>query len=499
MKSDRTLGLTRKLLLYAAWAAALLTPGCAEEIPKPPYSLAQYERMRATSPGAYPLATLRLRNLQRVLDADLSPEQRLASFELLRYLGADEPSIHERLSLVLTEEGGPYQLHHAVLTFLLEQDYPGLAGYVVPALAKADQDPSLREAILQWLMRHPSPAVLSEIVRLWADEPSAVSANEPRYRHIVERITGRPWDEALLAAINNRQTFARGRALEILAARLPHSELARKIMQLQPETSAMAALQSFFETFDYLPSRRAEFAALVTIFKTRLEMISDVVRLTGQWRDDYGYQFNIRDFHLLARLARDPLRVMLRRTQLILELSRSLRTRQHVRYRPRGRGGRIYTDRFALLADSLTISDLWNIYLLNEMLSRPRVQLALRIIAEGIRRDPTSASCGLVFYRHGQAEAMLYPPAKPDPGRPGRGVSRRMVRDGRDSLCRFYTNFAKVQNASKAGPDAEQLLQANKDGFYGVILTSVNEYAFCAHYYSPGGQVVSLGKFPFRK
>lgn len=497
-------------LLYAAGglmaAVGMLAVGCSQPTPQTPHNLAEYSQMRSSNTNPYPRKVIELKNLQRVLDSDLPSRQRTESLKLLLHMGSKDPSASSRLSVVLTEpenSADPYQhqLKQTVLSFLLEQDYPDLAGYVVPALAQADQDPALRDAILQWLMRNPSPGVLAEIVKLWADEPSPTSLNEPRYRHIVERITGRTWDEALLAGINSRQSFVRGRALEILTARIPAATLAERIMAIHPEAEPMAALQSFLETFGYLPLTRTDFASVASLFKTRIEMMRDVARLDSQWADDYGYRFKIYDFHLLSRLARDPLRGMLRRTQLILEISAALAKRQHVRVRtqtdtPMG----FYTDRFEAQISSLTITDLWNLYLLNEMLSRPRMQLALRIMADRIQADPGSATHGLIFYRNGQGEAMLYPPPDSPGQAEGSGaqpVSPRMSREGRDSLCRFYTHFRKAQNVDQAGANIDELRAAKAGGYYGLILTSINEYAFCAHYYNPDGRVVSLGKFPF--
>lgn len=484
---------------------------CTRPTPVVPSSLDQYSQMRTTNPEAYPRKTIRMKNLQRVLDSDLSSRQRMDSFGLLVYLGAEDSTSLARLSSVLDDPASPDELRKAVLSFLIKQNYPGLARYVVPSLARADEDPALRDSILQWLSRNPSPGVLAEIIKLWAAEPSPVSMNEPRYRHIVEQITGRPWDEALIAGINTRQgtrqstgqstgqSFPRGSALEILVARLPARALKSRILAIHPETEAMAALQSFSETLDYLPTTKSEFAATATIFKTRLEMISDVSRLARQWRDDYGYKFKIRDFHLLSHLAKDPLRGMLRRTQLILEISRSLATRQHVPYKSApSPAGRVQTDRFDAQVQSLSIVDLWNIYLLNEMLSRPRMQTALQIVADSVLSRPDAAGSGLVFYRRGQAEAVLYPPLTAGDRLPGPlPVSKAMAQAGRDSLARFYTHFDAVDNTAKAGPSSEELADCRKHSYYGLTVTSVNKYAFCAHYYNPGGQVVSLGKFPF--
>jgi len=491
----------RKIMALPVLVAGMLAAGCAQPPPPPPHSLAEYEQMRVSNPRGYPQKTIVMNNLQRVLNPDMATADRVESLRLVLHLGAEDEQVRDSLSAILTEPNSPYELHRTVLTFLLAKDHPGLAAYVVPALSRADRDPALRDAILEWLTRHPNPAVLGEIVKLWASEPSATGPNEHQFRLIVESIAGRPWDRALLDGINSSSPFARGRALEILAKRIVHDSLKKRILSLPPQTSSMASLQSFIETFDYLPETRAEFAATTTIFKTRMEMIGDAAVVDAQWRRRYGYQFNIRDFHLLSRIARDPLRTMLRRTQLILELGRSLARRRHVRYSARTNDrASVQTDRFGLQVERLTISDLWNMYLFNEMFSRPRMQLALRIIAGRNRSDPDGARSGLIFYQHGQAEAMLYPPAEGgDQSAPGGSASARMVREGRDALARFYTHFEKVYNSSRVGPSDEEMRAARQGNYYGVILTSINEYSFCAHYYTPTGLVVSLGRFPFRK
>ncbi len=491
----------KKTLSIPLLVIAMLFVGCAEPVPRPPHSLMEYEMIRRSRTESYPVRTIITGNLQRVLDEELPTPDRVGSLRLVLHLGSGDPEVRDRLSKVLSQPNSPYELHRAVLSFLLEKDYPGLAGYVVPALSRLGQDPTVRDSLIQWLTRHPSPEVLTEIVKLWAEEPSTTGLNEPRFRYIVERITGRSWDEALLDGIGSEGSFARGRALEILVHRIPRDSLKQRILSVKPKTQAVTALQSFVETFDYLPATRAEFAAVVTVFKTRLEMMSDAARLAREWGIDYGYRFNVRDFHLLSRLGRDPLRNILRRAQLILELSRSIATRRHVRYSTRSSGrGRVLTDAFGMQAEVLSVSDMWNLYLLNEMLARPRMQLALKIIANRVRSSPDNARNGLVFYQHGQPEAILYPAGESgDEEVYSNSASSQLVRDSRDALCRFHANFKKTSNVAMVGPSAEELRNAKEGNYYGLTLTSVSKYEFCAHYYNPKGLVVSLGKFPFRR
>jgi len=492
-----TMNRTMGLLLLAA--AAMTTEGCGEQMAPPPQSPAEYRRTPQSGRNGYPRRTVLLANLQRVMDPSLATDERVESCRLVLELGASDPSVQRRLSTLLADPDTPRDLHRAVLTVLLEHNYPDLAAYAVPALYRSDQDPELRKALLAWLTHNPSPQVLGEVVKLWAGEPTATGPEEPRYRQIVELISGRKWDEALLARINSPATFPRGPALELLTARLPASALKQRVMRQPPASEAMAALQSFLESFDYLPDDRAEFAAVSALFKSRLEMISDASRLAAQWRRDHGYRFNVRDFHLLSRLARDPLRTQSSVAQLVIGLGRSLAGRQHVAYAARqDQRATVNTDQFGLQAEMLTAADLWNLSLLDEMLSRPRMQAALKIIADRNRADARSARSGLVFYQHGQAEAMLYPPPE-SPAADGRpsATSDRMIRDGRDALARFYVHFDRAFNTAQVGPSEPQMRDAREGSYYGIVLTSVSENVFAAHYYNPRGQVVSLGKFTF--
>lgn len=484
----------RKLRLLAIpllFAAVLSAMSCGTIAPSPPYSLRQYEQMRVKAPVAFAKRTILTTNVQRALDGDLPTAHRVESLRLALHLGGAEPFVADRLATLLSEENSPYEIHQTVFAYLLERNHPGLVGYVIPALSRGDLDPTLRDSLLLWLSRNPSTEVLAEIVKNWAEEESSTGVNEPRYRHIVERISGRPWDRALLAQINGSGEFPRGEAIEILARRIPASSLRNRLLQLQPNSTAMASLQSFAENFQYLPTTKAEFDAVDKIFTVRLEMIRDAAQLEMQWRDRYAYNFNIRDFHLLSRLAQDPLRTTLARSRLILQLRNTFATRQHVPGASRLGSGGSRSDRFGLQVGSLTIGDLWNLYLLNEMLSRPRMQLALRIMGRKSRTTNGGPNAGLVFYQHGQAEAMLYPL--------GEASARQMNQDGYDALSRFETRFEKIYNTGQAGPDQEDLTRSKKGNYYGLVLTSVNEYSFCAHYYNPAGRVVSLGKFPFRQ
>ena len=72
-----------------------------------------------------------------------------------------------------------------------------------------------------------------------------------------------------------------------------------------------------------------------------------------------------------------------------------------------------------------------------------------------------------------------------------------MLRAARRALCRFVAHFEKVNNAERTGPTVEELLDAKTNNYYGLTFTTLDENRFSAHYFTPSGIVISLGKFPF--
>ncbi len=478
---------------------ALSSLQCAELPTAAPHTPAQYRQMQASNPDAYHRRTVILSNTQRVLDADLPTPDRVGSMQLLAHVGLSDPTLIAKLSAVTNKPDCPQELRDEMMAFLMGEKYPGPSRAVAavptplrtrPTPSRPQPTPRLTRKVLtaSAASKKPTPKTLSQLVRLWADQP-VTGPDEPAYRHIAEQLTARHWDDALLAAINSPAKFERGRAMEILAARLPANTLKVRIYELQPRTEAIAALQTFLDNFSYVPSIRAELAAVVAIFKTRLSSIRDAAKLSNRWVSEYGYAFNIRDFHLLNKLTNDPLRNMISRTRLIAQLSQLFDARRHVPYSDRVVDrAKISTDEFSMQAEILAMSDLWKLYLLDEMLSRPRMQLALKIMADENLSKSGSGAPGLVFYKQGQADAMLYPGAS----------GGQLVRDGRDSLCRFTTNFARKYNSLEVGPSEAQLTDARKGNYCGLVLTSVNPQSFTAHYYTAQGKIVSLGNYPFR-
>ena len=252
--------------------------------------------------------------------------------------------------------------------------------------------------------------------------------------------------------------------------------------------------------FDYFPTSRAAILGSMAVGATPPVQLEDASRLAADWRQNYGYLFDMRDFYLLNELARDPMRKNFRRTQLILELARSFIKRPHVARKIfRASGPYDFSDQLSKHVDSLSMADLWNLSIINEMLSRPRVQKALKRMAESDRADTSSAWGGLVFYEKSRAEAALYPPDA------SAGIddltylaTPQVMKDGRTSLCRFFGHFEKVNNAGRAGPTIDELRRAADQNAYGLVLTRVSAESICAHYYNPKGLVISLGTFPLR-
>ncbi|MBN1943721.1 MAG: hypothetical protein JW849_10555 [Phycisphaerae bacterium] len=497
-------GRIRRFVVLLAIAGALLPGGCDEgQVGPAPITVPEYKQMGGADRTRWPDNRIVQMNLTRVGNAELTGEQRIESLRLVKHLSNQQPGILSEadladLSTLLREPKTPKQLHRDVLLFLLKENYPDLSPFITGQMGDQAGDPELHAAVMAYLGGNAPPQMLSGVVRSWAREREITGPNEANFRKAVERISQKPWDETLLAELNSRSFDAKGEALQILRARLGIEALRKKLLNLHPETEEMQAVQAFAEQFDYLPTSREELITTTLIYRARRNMLPDASRMSLDWTKSYGYAFDIRDFHLLSRLARDPLRNNLKRTQIVLEIGQALKTRKHVAHLPET-AGTDYKENFWLQVDKLTMADLWNLYLLNEMLSRPRVQTSLRLMSDGDLADVRSAWGGLVFYLNGQAEATLYPPdsntGTDDLVYP---PTKRLLLDGRDSLCRFIGHFEQVDNASRAGPTAAELTDASIYDYYGLILTRLDKNSFCAHYYTPEGLVISLGKFPLR-
>ncbi len=469
--------------------------GCVQTIGRPPRNTTEYREHQRIGQRQYPKYVILQHNLQRTLDGQLSPQERVESLRLADHLGGEEPAVRSSIGSVLAEPSTPPELRHAALTFLMNRDTPDLAGHIMRAWPALSSNRELRQAALDWLSRHRSPRVLGEVVKLWARDPMTSRQNEQRFRLVVEKITGKRWDRSLLDGLNAAVFFARGSAIEILSKRLTPQDLRARVLRMTPKTHAIEALQFFIDRFDYLPRNGNELLSSVIALRQRRDALHQAEKSCQNWRSNGHYEFNIRDQHLLSRLAGDPLRKKHSRSQLKADISKALGLTEHALNGRLARHGN-----FDRLAVRLTMADLWNIRLLNEMLNRERVQLAIKIMAEGDRVDKRSQWGGLIFYENGQAEAKLYTPdRKAGENDMAYASTKRFIRDGRGAMCRFVAHFEKAQNVSLARPTKAELLQSRRGNYYGLVLTSISERMFSAHYYNPQGQVVSLGLYPFKK
>lgn len=472
-----------KLCIVLAWATLL--GGCAVTSPHPPQTLAEMDHYNSSQ--EYTDRTTALHNVNRVMTKSLSPEQRLESLRVLDRLQASNIEIYPALAAVLADPQTPLALRESVLGFLISRDYPGLGEHISAALPTAADD-RLRGAILDWLIRHPSQTNLAQIAKLWALEKSRTGDTELRYRRVVEQMSGTSWDQALLNGLNTEEFFARGSALEVLAARMPVDQLRARIMRLPARTDAVKAMQYFSERFGYLPTGGRELMAEVTAFRNGPERLTAAMVLAYEWqKPEYGgYRFNIRDTHLLMRLANDPLRKKQSRAKLAGDLTAAINSRRHTAPAP---GQRNMDFRGQL--DSLSMADLWNLTLLNEMLSQSTFRAALQNAIE--RDQPTRQGQlgGLISYQQGRAEAKLYRPGE----RRGDDLytaSSRLIQDSLDCLCCFVEHY---QSDSYIGPSQRELEFAHDYNLCGVILTTLSKGGLAAVYFTPNGVLVDLGEF----
>lgn len=484
--------MNRLLLTIVILATGLVGHGCGPTAAPPPTTIGGYEKLPQGGNEVYPRQVILLHNIQRVLDADLPVKDRMDSLALTdRLVAANDPDIMSQIGVVLTQPNCPPELHKAALQFLLKRNYPGLAGYVARGLPTVGKTGNLQEAMLEWLSQHPEPAVLGEVIKMWSAEPKIDGPFEVRYRMLVETITKKPWDQALMESVDTPEFGARWASMDVLSRRLGSQELRRRIKATRPVTEAMGALQFAVDLLDFVPATGLEFRALLLIYRQERDSFLPVARLADSWTSGFGYRFNIRDFHLLSRLTHDPLKANLGRAQLIDELTRAFSAREHLPGT---------NTAFAAQVDRLNAADFWNLYLINRMLSRPRIQMALRVMAARDLADRTSVWGGLIFYENGQAEAKLYPADRENGENDFEYIPSQQLRDDEpNSMCRFIAHFEKTFNSSRSAPTESELKDARDANHYGLILTSINENTFTAHYFNPQGVVISLGVFPFLK
>lgn len=481
---------------------AMIT-GCGRLPSHPPQTLSQWARYSQSGSQDFTPRMIALHNARRVADENLSQVDRLESLRVLERLGKAAVDAHPVLITVLGESSAPATVRQEVLGFLAERDCEGLGKYIADALPST-REPKLRQRFLQWLLKHPTRTSLAGIVKSWAADKSISEEQEVRYRRLVEYVAGKPWFIALFDALNSKEFYARGSAIEVLSARMRPEQLRSRISTIKPKTYAMRVLRYFADYFGYVPSTRRELLSAVRIYHGKHARLVLAERLVNQWQKQYDYHFNIRDFHLLSRLAADPLRKELTRGKLILEISHAIASRRQEwsasgaalalpRSKRLFRRGRLVD--FDSQVESLTMADLWNLYLISKMIDRERIRRELQITAQQDRADVESQWGGLIKYQQGQAEALLYPPAAKQ-GDDKYIPSKRMLSDSLDSLCYFVGHFDKVsEDVSQVGPGIAELAFSTRYNLYGVVFTSMKAGWINATYFNPDGIVVNLGSF----
>jgi len=480
------------LVAVVALAAGVV----AAALPGPPVTVRDYQSQLSSREG-YPQLVISQYNLLRVLAADLPTAERVESFKLVARLGAPSKEAMSMLVALMADANTPQPLREAMLAATLRGPGDEATAFILEALNAPNLSEDLEAELLGWIDVHGNEQMLADVIKRWAENPRD-GPNEARYRLIVEHIGGGEWDEVLLSAMGRQAFYARGSSQVVLAARLSPQEYRRKMLAARPTHASIAALQTFVRGFDYIPATKAEMLTAVTLYVQERNSINDAAGLYADWRDSSGYAFKVRDYHLLAALARAPGLAGKRRQQMVADLAQTLAARGHVAHRFGGTGEPVFDARLARVENRLTMIDLWNITLLDELLSRPEIQAGIRVLADRDLADTEGAWGGLVFFERGRATAKQYPPAPAEvPNDLVYLPTQRMLDDSHNSLCRFITHFEKVNNSDRVGPTPDELADAKANDYYGMTITRLDERRFTAHYFNPDGVIVSLGTFPF--
>ncbi|MFP4106401.1 MAG: hypothetical protein ACLFVU_09960 [Phycisphaerae bacterium] len=482
---------TRTLAVILLGFVAAVAAGCgAQRVQQVPTTVSDYRNQPESDRLSYPPEVVLLHNLQRVMDDTLPDLRRRQSMEVVAMLGNEKESARRQLASLLSRKNISESLRMRIMEFLLDRNYAEMSGLVVGMLPELPAGSRLREKLLRWLERNPHEAALPVVLAAWAEEPTG-EANDRVFREIVGTIGGRRyWDQVLLDKLAQPEFEQVGAALEILVSRLGKETLRQRLKGMSSASEAVAALKLFENWFEYLPDTRQQYRMLANAYRNHREDLDLTSRLAQRWSRQTGYQFGIRDFHLLHGLATDPDHVELSREALIRQVGQAVRSRRHAN----GIGGQPPVSRdFWRQRTDLNMADLWNLLLVNRMLEKPKVIAGLEALARRDRNDRRGAYGGLIFYENGKAEAKVYPGRPADDGeyRP----TDRWVEDSRDSLMTFVGHFSKINNAANAGPDSAERRLARENDRYGLTITSVGRGRFSAHYYNPKGKVISLGIF----
>ena len=491
---------------------------CTPDTNPEPVNLREYQAMSKQDRLRYHPISIKNRNLARVCNDELSEQERLESLALIVSIGATrdpqtgatrdmlEVSDRDDLATILHAESTSNKphLHRAVLKYLLKVQYSGLGAFLRPLMQKSEKDPEMRKLLLSYLANNTGIDV-SQIISAWAKEKTASYNGD--YKQVLEKVTQKRWDAALIYEIAKpvdagtsfeKVGLIKAQAWDILAKNVEKKTLVALVKEAQPwgrkrDQKFIKALQMMINQFNYLPQNAGEFCHAVALYNRSLKhagLVAGASELAFEWKQNYGYKFQMRDFHLLSRVKRDPERKNHKQAALTRKIGRNLNARKHVKC------ATVKNDNFWDSIEKLTVSDLWNIYLIDEMLSRPSILASLRRYGEIDRQTyKNSALGGLVFYDNGKPV--------PTPYFPSQNASNDLVFEPKndlksnsyDSLCRYIFHFEKVNNAKRAGPTKAELAQSAKEGWYGVVFSQVDADTLIAHYFTPEGIVVSLGSY----
>jgi len=497
-------------------ALAGLLGGCEYVQPKMPASIASYEAMKKENRGQYPDQNILLLNRQRMMDDDLSVPERIASMRLVDRLGSADGAVQRDFSTVLSESATPAAMRAAAVDILLAKNQGEYGALLVEALPRLAPTDAQREKIFAWLAEHPSQVAVAGLVQQWAAVRPPTPAQDERFEKLIAQVASKPWDQALINGLNTPAFGDSADAVELLSRLIAPADLRQRLIATPVGSQDMATLQAFIHTFNYVPASGNEFASARALEAAHGTELGSAAKAFQQFASE-GYTFNIRDFHLLDMLGQDPIHRPMTRQMLVQQISRNLAATEHVHITAASPSGPVAPnatrpagtaiDSFDANVKYLSMADLWTIMLLQEMLTRPRVQEGLRDAAIRDRADTTSAWGGLVIYRDGSAndqdtrwaadlERYKVPAAE---GRSDYHYSfnTAAIEKGRDALGRFQLHFEKAENALRAGPTVADLADAANANIGGLILTSISDKAFCAHYYTTHGTIVSLGIYPF--
>jgi hypothetical protein len=488
---------TRNAFRIAAIVLVVVTAAVAGR-KAPPVTLGELDK-DAKHGRDYPPVVIAEFNLQRATDTSLTDEERLESMRVVRAVNAPVTSDTDVLRQMLVNPETPDALKSEVMAYLETSGSTTSSRFVASALTNPNVSADTREELLAWASSTGGSDMYAEVVKIWATQPVG-GDNEQVFEDLVEELSqNESWSAALVESLGTKGFMAKGSALEVLATRLSHDQFAAEIRAARPAHISIATLQTFLSTFDYIPQTRDELVRAVSLFKDERESFDQVAALYRKWNRADGYTFQITDYPLLKELVRNPGAVDTSRVRLMADLTSKMKDLRHQPHYTGGDSSANYNNRLYELKDDLTMADLWRISLLMDLLNRPSVRAGLEYLADRDEADTTTAWGGLLFYEGGNIEARRYPPLKEGADndlafRP----TERMLSDADGAIGRFVCHFDDTDNANRVGPTRAELASAAVNGYAGMTITRLDEDNFTAHYFTPDGDIVSLGTYTFQ-